>query len=73
MTLGYGSFGPPLKTEHTEKSWPPTDELEIEYHKCGMKPYDSIVKNEVNLMIESFDMAKEPKFYGAEWIDETDN
>lgn len=63
-----GRFGPPMKVERTEKYWPPTDQLEIEYHKSGMKPYGSIVKNEVNLMIESLDKFKDPKFYGAEWV-----
>jgi hypothetical protein len=60
------SFGPPLKSNHTEKSWPPLNKL---------TRYEYIIDLLNSEFMEDICFGVwllEYKFYGAEWQEELD-
>lgn len=67
MTLGSGRFGPALKTEHTEKHWPPLNpEKKLINRTC----------NEIHSLNEFQNLRYwliTNKQYGAEWQQELDD
>lgn len=65
MTLGCGIYGSPLKTEKMEKEWPVNrTRAQFEIGRITEEEKD----------IQLFAMwLRSGKFYGAEYMDETDN
>jgi hypothetical protein len=66
LTLGGGIYGPPLKTEHVEKQWPPT-KTNRSIYSVDLKL--SEIWDEKRLTI----WLLECKYYGAEWQEEQDD
>lgn len=65
MTLGCGLYGSPLKVEKMEKEWPVNrSKTQFEIEKIALKD------KHVSIFII---WLKSGKFYGAEYMDETNN
>jgi hypothetical protein len=64
------SFGPPLKSNHTEKEW-----IEYLYDPFLLSLYGSILKTvKENMLLQLIDcLVYDGKFYGAEWHEEKEN
>lgn len=58
------NFGPPLKSEHTEKEWT----KENPYRKLHLKT--QIIIDDLQLEYDILFWIYFCKFYGAEWIEE---
>jgi hypothetical protein len=59
MALAAGRFGPALKSEHTEKSWPP---------KYPWRWHGQYYYIHFTVTTDAIEKSQYSKFYGAEWM-----
>ena len=63
------SYGPALTVKRTEKYWPPSDDYRKLLKLWLETPNLKYMLKSFRPVFEAEELIKQPKFYGAEWID----